>query len=614
MATDDEKNSVHQVATTNLEHPALADSPSPDAEASRPVATIDDDAEETVSWSTLMAVFFMGMSYVPCISAGLLLPTGILQQIGQTLGDTDNILWIPGGWSVASAVSFSIAGGLSDIFGRRYVLLFGQLLTLVGGIVGSTANATTTVAAGATIIGFGAGVIFVSYPGIQELLPNKYRGAGIGWTEFCINIPWGALSVYLGTQLYVHASWRWCFYIVVIYSVFVTAGTAYFYYPPSRPQHDYDKSRWDEFRELDFVGLLLFAAGLTIFLVGITYLGRSDYSVPMVAATIVVGALVFAGCFAYDFSSIPRNPIFPRHLFALFREFTVHLVILFVSGMIWQAIVTLGPQGTLYMFTNDPIDIGITMIPANFSGVLGGWILPSLVHRIKHVRVQILLALVIQTVFSGAYAAVVPTNKAAWSAMQLFGQSCFTWVTSLAYVASGLFVPVEELGLSAGLLGTFRSAGGSVGNAVFSTIMNSAVNRNLGANIVAAALGAGFNASAAAGSLNALVPAVIENAVGVPHAFDTVPGGVSDAVKAATAAAFRNTYASAFRLVFYAMVPFGVLALGCAWFVRDPSHLLNNHVAVHQEKEVLAGIDHRHENKTVAAASGGVREAPTAAS
>lgn len=76
----------------------------------------------------------MGLSYVPAISAGLLLPTGILQQIGQQLGDTDNIIWIPGGWSVASAVAFSIAGGLSDVFGRRWVLMAGQLLTLIGGV------------------------------------------------------------------------------------------------------------------------------------------------------------------------------------------------------------------------------------------------------------------------------------------------------------------------------------------------------------------------------------------------------------------------------------------------------------------------------------------------
>lgn len=76
----------------------------------------------------------MGLSYVPGISAGLLLPVGILQQIGQQLGDTDNIIWIPGGWSVASAVAFAIAGALSDIFGRRWVLMSGQVLTLVGGV------------------------------------------------------------------------------------------------------------------------------------------------------------------------------------------------------------------------------------------------------------------------------------------------------------------------------------------------------------------------------------------------------------------------------------------------------------------------------------------------
>lgn len=76
----------------------------------------------------------MGLSFVPAIGTGLLLPLGILQQIGLELKDTDNILWMPGGWSVASAVSFSIAGGLSDIFGRRWVLIFGQFLTLIGGV------------------------------------------------------------------------------------------------------------------------------------------------------------------------------------------------------------------------------------------------------------------------------------------------------------------------------------------------------------------------------------------------------------------------------------------------------------------------------------------------
>lgn len=74
--------------------------------------------------------------------------------------------------------------------------------------------------------------------GISEILPNKYRGIGLGWTEFCIGIPWGALSVYIATLLLVHATWRWTYYIVIIYSIICVLGTFVFYFPPSRPQHD----------------------------------------------------------------------------------------------------------------------------------------------------------------------------------------------------------------------------------------------------------------------------------------------------------------------------------------------------------------------------------------
>lgn len=268
----------------------------------------------------------------------------------------------------------------------------------------------------------------------------------------------------------------------------------------------------------------------------------------------------------------------------MFREFTVYLILLFISGMVWQGITTLSPQGLLFMFTNDPIEIGTAMIPATMAGILGGWVMPSFVHIFKHIKYQIIFALIMQAAFTGAYAAVVPNNKWAWTIMELFGQSCFTWVTTLAYVASGLFVPVEELGVSAGLLGTFRSAGGSVGNAIFSTILTSVINKNLGNNIAAAALGAGYSPT----NLEALIPAVINNAVGVPMAFASVPG-VTPAVMAATSTAFRESYATAFRMVFYSTIPFGILAVGVAFFVRDASHLLNNQVAVKQEKEVLDG-------------------------
>lgn len=60
--------------------------------------------------------------------------SSILVPIGEKLGDLAPIGWIASSWALSSAVAMSLGGSLSDIFGRRYIILLGQLLTIVGGV------------------------------------------------------------------------------------------------------------------------------------------------------------------------------------------------------------------------------------------------------------------------------------------------------------------------------------------------------------------------------------------------------------------------------------------------------------------------------------------------
>ena len=75
---------------------------------------------------------FLGLSVVPCISLGFLVVSAVLVQVGTLLDDTTHTTWVVAGFSIASASGFTVAGRLSDIFGRRYVILTGQLLSIVG--------------------------------------------------------------------------------------------------------------------------------------------------------------------------------------------------------------------------------------------------------------------------------------------------------------------------------------------------------------------------------------------------------------------------------------------------------------------------------------------------
>jgi hypothetical protein len=261
--------------------------------------------------------------------------------------------------------------------------------------------------------------------------------------------------------------------------------------------------------------------------------------------------------------------------------------VMFVSGMIYYSMSALLPQGSAYMFTHDPVEVGLIALPAGIVMNLFAWLVPGLVHKIKYPKYQIIAGLVVQTLFNALYAVAVPHNKALWIAFQVFGQNMFVLMSVLAQVIIGLHVSLLELGVATGLMATFRSGGGSFGNAIFSTILNNFLSEQLGPRISGAALSHGFPAD----GLKALIPAAIADGSGTPMVLADVPD-ITDEVAAAVRLAFKEAYGYAFQRVCYASIPFGVIAIVCAFFINDPSQYLTNHTAVHMEKQVLA--HHKH--------------------
>lgn len=420
------------------------------------------------------------------------------------------------------------------------------------------------------------------------------RGIGLAWTECCINVPFGALAVLLSFQLSEHASWRWVYFLSVIITAVCLVGTLLVYFPPSRPRLDYEKTRWQEFLELDFVGYVLFSGGLTILLIGLAWAGQDGHpwrGASVIAPT-VLGGILLVGAFVYDWAFSVRNPFLPPQLLRMVRKFTVILVALFVAGMTFFAMASLLPQATQTVYDSEPLGLGIAMIPNGMGLFVGGAVIPSLVHKIRYLRVQIVLALLFQLIFTALYAhAIVPGSKASWMAFQFFGTLSFGWVTTLSYVTVSLHVPWENLGIAAGLLGTFRSSGGAVGITVFTTIRNSVFASQIGPRVAAAAEKSGVTLDAQ--GVESLVEAATAYAgLGVATAFEGVPGA-TDRLIALTLEAYRSAYVAAYQKVFYSTIPFCAIAVLAALFVADASHLLTDHVAVQLERNVLDPRSHR---------------------
>ncbi|KAF5014941.1 hypothetical protein F66182_13901, partial [Fusarium sp. NRRL 66182] len=149
-----------------------------------------------------------------------------------------------------------------------------------------------------------------------------------------------------------------------------------------------------------------------------------------------------------------------------------------------------------------------------------------------------MVALTVMTLFTGLLALTVPGHKAAWMTFQAFALGPYALITVLAYTIISLHIPLRHLGLAYGVIGTFRGAGGSLGNAIFNTLLTDVVNKQLLKRIMAVALENGTRAQL----LPALIAAAIANASGITGAFAAIPD-MTPAFEAALAHAVKEAYA-----------------------------------------------------------------------
>lgn len=378
-----------------------------------------------------------------------------------------------------------------------------------------------------------------------------------------------------------YASWRWTYYIAILWSFLAFKATALLYWPVSRPRGDFHKTRRQQFKELDYIGLLAITAGLVILVSGLTLGGETyPWDHPFTVAPLAVGPATLLLGFIYDWT-LAANPMIPLNLFKpkMFRRYVAILVVLFTSGMNFHALSTLLPQGSLLMFTTDGMEIGVMSLPSTVMQLLVGVFVPVFSHRIPEyipgctIKWQVVAAMAMQVFFLALSAASVdPNNYYAYVLLTGLGVPMFTMVTVLSYAIAGMHVPHSQLGTALGFLGTFRSTGGAVGNALFRYIFQTTSKRVTAERLrpVCERLGA-CPTDAAFDKL--LVDAVAYN--------QGVPGKLTDLspqIRAVLQETLRGAYGYSFRVLFCATIPLGFVALLCALCIDDPHAFMNNHV------------------------------------
>jgi hypothetical protein len=166
------------------------------------------------------------------------------------------------------------------------------------------------------------------------------------------------------------AGWRWSYYIGIIINGITLILYQFFYFPPTYDQlHVSGKTKLQQFKELDFVGIFLFIAGVVLFLIGLSWGGTTyPWKSAAVICTIVLGALTLVAFGLYEQFVFKGQAIMPPRLFKKL-EFVAIVMVATIGAAVYYALTILWPTilGTLY--TTDSKKIGWA------SSVVGGGIL-----------------------------------------------------------------------------------------------------------------------------------------------------------------------------------------------------------------------------------------------
>ncbi|WYZ33941.1 hypothetical protein EsH8_I_000217 [Colletotrichum jinshuiense] len=248
-----------------------------------------------------------------CLFVSFIDQTSVSTAVPAIAGDLDTgtaTSWIGTSFLIASTAFQLINGRLSDIFGRKNLLMICLVLMAVGDILCGFSKTKEQLFAFRAIAGIGGGginsIVMIIVSDITTLENRgKYQGI-LGAVLALAN----GIGPFVGGAVVQESTWRWVFWMVPIISA-PAAVTILFCLPLKHQSGNYA----EKVKMIDYGGIALNMAATLLLLIplsggGVTY----PWSSPFVISGLVIGAVLAVLFVLYEWK-LAKLPIMPLRLF-----------------------------------------------------------------------------------------------------------------------------------------------------------------------------------------------------------------------------------------------------------------------------------------------------------
>ncbi|VEU19500.1 DEKNAAC100599 [Brettanomyces naardenensis] len=200
----------------------------------------------------------------------------LLEVIASDLEAMDNVSWVATSYLLSCAAFQPLFGKISDVFGRKAVVLVCCLLFGIGCLISGLADSLWWLVAGRFIAGIGGGGFFsLTTIIVSDLVPNRQRGLYQGYVNVFFHTGAASGGVLAGI-IEKFFGWRTAFLFQVPVCI-ITAGltAAYLNLPKgSMGLGVQDSSAWKKMKSLDYIGSAILVLSLFAMMLAASFGGK----------------------------------------------------------------------------------------------------------------------------------------------------------------------------------------------------------------------------------------------------------------------------------------------------------------------------------------------------
>ncbi len=416
-------------------------------------APLDHAAIRAIMLGIMLAMFLSALEQTIVAPA--------LATIGRTLGDVENLSWVVTAYLLANTVATPLFGKLSDIHGRRRMMLVAIVIFIVGSVACALAPNMPALIASRALQGIGGGGILpIAHTIIGDMVTPRERPRYQSYTSIMFMAA-SIIGPVVGGVLTDYVHWTMIFWINLpmgLLALWMTDRAL-----KKLPRHDRP-------HRLDVLGALLMVCAALALMLAMTWGGTRYGWVSAPILGLLAAAVVLWLLFAWRMASAPepfiplavlRAPILAATTAAGFFSVGVIIGLTIFMPVYFELVLGFSPSGS-----------GTALIVFLAAATIGSFFAGRLMIQLTHYKLVPAVGMVLGIIMLAAFA----WKPGGLSLLEVCG------LLTIGGAGLGVMYPVtttivqnsvapHQLGTATGALNFARQLGGAIIVAAFATIV-----------------------------------------------------------------------------------------------------------------------------------------------